>query len=105
MGKGARVRIRFIAVAGIALVATACPAHHASPKAAPSSAALATGTLQDGAPGTYLAIEYNREPAAFCPTTTALGFSSMKKNLNLDAYRIACDPSSPSAPKGLRIVR
>jgi len=57
------VRIRFIAVAGIALVATACPAHHASPKAAPSSAALATGTLQDGAPGTYLAIEYNREPA------------------------------------------
>ena len=54
-------------------------------------------------------VEYNREPAAFCPTTTALGFSSMKKKLNLDAYRVACDPSSPApppaAPRGLRVVR
>ena len=53
-------------------------------------------------------VEYNREPAAFCPTTTALGFSSMKKKLNLDAYRVACDASlapALAAPKGLRIVR
>jgi len=53
-------------------------------------------------------VEYNREPAAFCPTTTALGFSSMKKKLNLDAYRISCDVPAPPAlvaPKGLRIAR
>jgi hypothetical protein len=53
-------------------------------------------------------VEYSREPAAFCPATTALGFSSMKKKLNLDAYRIACDAPAapgPAAPKGIRIVR
>jgi hypothetical protein len=36
-------------------------------------------------------VEYNQEPAAFCPATTALGFSSLKKNTNLDAYRVACE--------------
>jgi hypothetical protein len=31
--------------------------------------------------------EYNRGNSAFCPQTTALGFSSMRKNTNLDAQR------------------
>jgi hypothetical protein len=35
-------------------------------------------------------VEYNDDPAQFCPTTDALGFSAMKKNLDLDAFREAC---------------
>jgi hypothetical protein len=34
--------------------------------------------------------EYNLAPAAFCPTTTALGLSAMRKNLSLDAARLPC---------------
>lgn len=35
-------------------------------------------------------VEYNTDPAQFCPVMRQLGFSSMKKNLDLDAPRIAC---------------
>ena len=35
-------------------------------------------------------VEYNEAPAAFCPTMRALGFSSMKKDLDLTAARQAC---------------
>jgi hypothetical protein len=37
-----------------------------------------------------LHVEYELAPGAFCPTTRRLGFSSMRKNLNLDAARSAC---------------
>ncbi|MFC7484103.1 endo alpha-1,4 polygalactosaminidase [Luedemannella flava] len=37
-----------------------------------------------------LHVEYDRQPAQFCATTRALGFSSMRKNLNLDAPRWPC---------------
>jgi hypothetical protein len=35
-------------------------------------------------------VEYNTDPAQFCPVMRQLGFSSMKKNLDLDAPRTAC---------------
>lgn len=35
-------------------------------------------------------VEYEVETAQFCPTTQALGFSSLKKNLDLDAPLEAC---------------
>jgi len=35
-------------------------------------------------------VEYNEAPTAFCPTMRALGFSSMKKDLDLTAARQAC---------------
>lgn len=35
-------------------------------------------------------VEYNRSTAAFCPVTTRLGFSSMRKRLVLDAWRQLC---------------
>lgn len=35
-------------------------------------------------------VEYAGDPAAFCPSAIAMRFSSMKKHLNLDAYRVAC---------------
>ena len=37
-----------------------------------------------------LEVEYQGTTASFCPTMIALGFSSMKKNLALDAPRQAC---------------
>jgi hypothetical protein len=37
-----------------------------------------------------LHVEYAGTLTSFCPTTTPLGFSSMKKNLNLDAWRDPC---------------
>jgi hypothetical protein len=37
-----------------------------------------------------LQVEYATVPATFCPTARALGFSSMKKDLNLDAVAIRC---------------
>ncbi|NBH05483.1 endo alpha-1,4 polygalactosaminidase, partial [Amycolatopsis sp. SID8362] len=37
-------------------------------------------------------VEYNLEPARFCAETTALGFSSMRKNRALDAPRWPCTP-------------
>ncbi len=35
-------------------------------------------------------VEYALDTDEFCPTTAALGFSSMKKNLQLDAWREPC---------------
>jgi hypothetical protein len=35
-------------------------------------------------------IEYNLSTSAFCPQANALNFNSLKKNLNLDAYRVPC---------------
>ncbi len=35
-------------------------------------------------------VEYDVATSAFCPTTTALGFSSMRKHLELDAWREPC---------------
>lgn len=35
-------------------------------------------------------VEYEVSTSTFCPTTTALGFSSMRKNLDLDASRSPC---------------
>jgi hypothetical protein len=37
-----------------------------------------------------LHVEYKGTTASFCPVTTALGFSSMKKKLALDAWREVC---------------
>jgi hypothetical protein len=37
-----------------------------------------------------LHVEYDRDPASFCPITTRLGFSSMRKNPSLDAARWPC---------------
>jgi hypothetical protein len=34
--------------------------------------------------------EYDLEPRQFCPTTVPLGFSSVRKRLELDAYRLTC---------------
>jgi hypothetical protein len=35
-------------------------------------------------------VEYNLATSSFCPRAKALGFSSMRKHLSLDAYRVAC---------------
>jgi hypothetical protein len=35
-------------------------------------------------------VEYNLDTSQFCPVTTPLGFSSMRKHLSLDAYRVPC---------------
>ncbi|HLJ34057.1 MAG TPA: endo alpha-1,4 polygalactosaminidase [Ktedonobacteraceae bacterium] len=35
-------------------------------------------------------VEYNLAPSQFCPKANALNFNSMKKHLNLKAYRVAC---------------
>jgi hypothetical protein len=35
-------------------------------------------------------VEYNLATASFCPQAETLGFSSMRKHLSLDAYRVAC---------------
>ncbi len=37
-----------------------------------------------------LQVEYELAPKAFCGTAKALGFSSMRKHLSLDAWRQAC---------------
>jgi hypothetical protein len=35
-------------------------------------------------------VEYNLATTSFCPQAKTLGFSSMRKHLSLDAYRVAC---------------
>ena len=35
-------------------------------------------------------VEYDLETAEFCPLTTGLGFSSMRKHADLDAWREYC---------------
>lgn len=37
-----------------------------------------------------LHVEYTLDPGEFCPQVSALGFSSMRKNLELDAWRATC---------------
>ena len=36
-------------------------------------------------------VEYNLEPAAFCPQANASGYSWLKKHLNLDSWRYGCE--------------
>lgn len=40
-----------------------------------------------------LHVEYSHRPDQFCPVTTPLGFSSMRKRFDLDAYREPCPGS------------
>jgi hypothetical protein len=35
-------------------------------------------------------VEYNLDTSKFCSKANALNFNSLKKNLSLDAYRVAC---------------
>lgn len=35
-------------------------------------------------------VEYNVDPAIFCPYVNNLNFNSLRKNYDLDAYRVAC---------------
>jgi hypothetical protein len=35
-------------------------------------------------------VEYKLKTSQFCPQANAMNFNSMKKNLDLDAYRVAC---------------
>jgi hypothetical protein len=37
-----------------------------------------------------LEVEYQLPPAAFCPQANQMGFSALRKSLNLDARRVAC---------------
>ena len=41
-------------------------------------------------------VEYQGDPAEFCPRANAHRFSWLKKRLVLDAWRQACQPASPS---------
>jgi hypothetical protein len=55
-------------------------------------------------------VEYSLQSARFCDKAAALGFSALRKNLNLDAFREACPPpratgARPSPPRNLRIDR
>ena len=42
-------------------------------------------------------VEYNLAATQFCPQANAMNFNSMRKNLNLDAYREACRAGLPIA--------
>jgi len=35
-------------------------------------------------------VEYKLNTSSFCPSANAMDFNSMKKHLNLDAYRVPC---------------
>jgi hypothetical protein len=35
-------------------------------------------------------VEYEGSPSSFCPRANALNFDWLKKNLSLDAARVAC---------------
>jgi len=49
---------------------------------------LLTPFIKAGKP--VLHVEYNLPVSSFCPTTNALGFSSLRKSLDLDAARTPC---------------
>jgi hypothetical protein len=51
-----------------------------------------------------LHVEYAGSTSSFCPTTTALGFSSMKKRVSLDAWREVCPPAVPLTSPVRQIV-
>jgi hypothetical protein len=44
--------------------------------------------IQAGKP--VFGIEYQGDPASFCPQANAMNFDTLKKNLDLDAWRYAC---------------
>jgi len=35
-------------------------------------------------------VEYKLATSQFCPQANVMNFNSLKKHLNLDAYRVAC---------------
>lgn len=43
-------------------------------------------------------VEYKMKPDQFCPQANSLNFNSLQKNLNLDAFRVACRESAASVP-------
>jgi hypothetical protein len=48
-------------------------------------------------------VEYEKAPSEFCGRARALGFSSLRKNWDLDAWRVACPTSKRvSAPRPSR---
>lgn len=52
-------------------------------------------------------VEYSLATSKFCSKAVALGFNSMKKNLDLDAPRTACDNpgvNPPAPPTNVRII-
>jgi hypothetical protein len=44
--------------------------------------------IQAGKP--VFSIEYQGDPASFCPRANSMNFDTLKKNLDLDAWRVAC---------------
>jgi hypothetical protein len=44
--------------------------------------------IQAGKP--VFGIEYQGDPASFCPQANSMNFDTLKKNLDLDAWRVAC---------------
>ena len=50
-------------------------------------------------------IEYNLAASQFCAQATAAGFSAIRKNLSLDAFREACALPRLQPPTNLRIIR
>jgi hypothetical protein len=50
-------------------------------------------------------IEYELTTTQFCPAAVTSGFSAMRKNLSLDAFREACPLPRPQPPTNLRIIR
>ena len=49
-------------------------------------------------------VEYKMTADSFCPQANNLNFNSLRKNLNLDAYRVACRKATAEAPAILGIV-
>ena len=50
-------------------------------------------------------VEYRTAVSAFCAQAVTLRFSSLRKNLSLDAYREACGVPKLSTPSNLRIIK
>ena len=46
--------------------------------------------LSNGIGKGIFGIEYQGDPAGFCPQANAMNFDFLKKRLELDAWRIAC---------------
>jgi uncharacterized protein (TIGR03437 family) len=51
-----------------------------------------------------LQVEYNLQTSQFCSTANSMNFNSMLKDINLDAYRVACRVVTPAAPAGPAIT-
>ncbi len=50
-------------------------------------------------------VEYTLATSRFCKDAVARGFNSMRKRLDLDAFREACGPPRPSPPRNVRVVK